>query len=68
MFSDLFMLLSLLLLYMLMSLLILLLLWFFISARLQAGRRQAFIIAHHGKQSKTRHVAQQSRGVPKVFG
>jgi hypothetical protein len=53
---------------MVLSLIILLLLWLFISAGLQAGRRQAFIIAHHGKQSKTRHVAQQSRGVPKVFG
>jgi len=62
------MILSLFILFMSLSLLILLLLWFFISARHQAGRRQAFIIAHHGKQSKTRHVAQQSRGVPKVFG
>ena len=41
-------LLILLLLCLLLSLLILLLLY----VRLQAGRRQAFIIAHHGKQSK----------------
>jgi hypothetical protein len=49
------------------SLLLLLILFIIISVRLPAGRRQAFIIAHHGEGSQMGHVAEQSRGFQKII-
>jgi hypothetical protein len=54
-------------LYSILLLLLLLILLNIFPVGLQAGGRQAFIIADYGKQCQTCHVAEQSRGFQKII-